>query len=98
MKNLRKSIYLNIILLLLVIFLIFILVYNFKLTKLEKIKLDEFDKKVSYYLEDYISYTKLDTDNYIAKQRDNILNFLYWWSRLNNIKFVIIKYSFNILS
>ena len=54
MKNLRKSIYLNIILLLLVIFLIFILVYNFKLTKLEKIKLDEFDKKVSYYLEDYI--------------------------------------------
>lgn len=54
MKNLRKNIYLNIILLLLVVFLIFILVYNFKITKLEKIKIDEFDKKVSNYLDEYI--------------------------------------------
>lgn len=53
MKNLRKNIYLNIILLLLVVFLIFILVYNFKITKLEKIKIEEFDKKVSNYLDEY---------------------------------------------
>ena len=54
MKNLRKNIYLNIILLLLVVFLIFILVYNFKITKLEKIKIEEFDKKVSNYLDEYV--------------------------------------------
>ena len=42
-----------------------------------KVSFSRGDSYFIYYLEDNISYTKLDTDNYIAKQRDNILNFLY---------------------
>ena len=52
--NMSKNILLNIVLLLTIILLIFILVYNFKLTKLERVKIDEFDKKTSSFMEEYV--------------------------------------------
>ena len=51
--SIRKTILLNILVLFLIISLIFILVYNFKLTNLERVKIEEFDKRTSNYMEDY---------------------------------------------
>ncbi|MBO5530696.1 MAG: hypothetical protein J5970_04785 [Bacilli bacterium] len=51
--NTKNKILLNIILLIIIIFLIFLLVYNFKITKLERIKINEFDKKTSVFMEEY---------------------------------------------
>lgn len=51
--NTKNKILLNIVLLIIIIFLIFLLVYNFKITKLERIKINEFDKKTSVFMEEY---------------------------------------------
>lgn len=55
-ESAKKTLLLNIILLLVIIFLIFILVYNFKITKLEKVKIEEFNKNAGIYLDEYIDY------------------------------------------
>ena len=70
--SIKKNILLNIIVLLLIMCLIFILVYNFKLTSLEKVKIEEFDKKTSYYMEDYVDSD--DKGKYIIYALDYLNN------------------------
>lgn len=60
----NKKIMLNIVLLVLIILLIFVLVYNFKLTKLERVKINDFDKKTSIFMEEYSDYE--DDGKYIS--------------------------------
>ena len=56
-KN-NKTLIIYLSLILIVAFFIFLIVYNFKLTSLEIVKIDEFDAKTSIYMEDYA-----DTDD-----------------------------------
>lgn len=56
-KN-NKTLIIYLSLILIVAFFIFLIVYNFKLTSLEIVKIDEFDAKTSIYMEDYV-----DTDD-----------------------------------
>ena len=52
-KN-NKTLIIYLSLILIVSFFIFLIVYNFKLTSLEIVKIDEFDAKTSVYMEDYV--------------------------------------------
>ena len=70
--SIKKTILLNILVLLLIVSLIFILIYNFKLTNLERVKIEEINKRTENYMEDYVDSD--DDGKYIIYAIDYLSN------------------------